>query len=77
LDEDQPHQKKSILRYFIHGLLFSVLSLILGLASYFLLAVLLITGFIIGLVIGLILLFIIVGGVNTILTSYLWDIDIK
>jgi hypothetical protein len=77
LEEEQLPQKRSVLGYFVHGLLFSVLSLILGFGSIFFLAVLVLTGFIIGLILGLIVLIVIVGWINAVLTSWLWKINIK
>lgn len=63
---------KDVAKYFIHGIAFSFLFLILAVAWVFILAILVGIGFIIGLIIGLIVLFLILGGLNTFLTSMLW-----
>ena len=59
-------------KYFVHGLAFSLLFLILVVAWAFILIILVSLGFLIGLIIGLGLLFLIVGGLNTFITSLLW-----
>ncbi|UCG44825.1 MAG: hypothetical protein JSV58_05375 [Candidatus Bathyarchaeota archaeon] len=63
---------KDLAKYFIHGLVFSILFLILGVAWAFVFAFLVVVGFIIGLVIGFGLLFLIVGFLNSTITSFLW-----
>lgn len=63
---------KTISKYFIHGLAFSVLFLILSIAMIFVLAILIGFGFIIGLIIGVGLLFLMVGFLNSIITDFLW-----
>jgi len=59
-------------KYFVHGIAFSFLYLILAVAWAFILIILVGLGFIIGLIIGLGLLFLIVGGLNAFITSLLW-----
>lgn len=59
-------------KYFVHGIAFSFLFLILAVAWVFILIFLVAIGFFIGLIIGLGLLFLIVGGLNAFITSLLW-----
>jgi len=66
-----------LLKYFLHGISFSGLFLVLGIVWVFIFAVLVIIGFIIGFIIGLLLLFFIMGGLNTVLTDFIWGIIIK
>jgi len=63
---------KDLAKYFVHGIAFSILFLILGIVWAFIFALLVFVGFIIGLVIGLGLLFLIVGYLNSVITSFLW-----
>lgn len=65
------------LKYFLHGVSFSLLMLVLGLVWVLLLMVLVGVGLIIGLIIGLVVLFILVGGLNSYLTDMIWGIPIK
>lgn len=67
---------KDLAKYFIHGIAFSLLFLLLVIAWIFVLMILVGLGFIIGLIIGLGLLFLIVGFLNSIITVYLW-FDVK
>ena len=59
-------------KYFVHGIAFSSLFLILAVAWTFTLIFLVAIGFFIGLIIGLGLLFLIVGDLNAFITSLLW-----
>jgi len=68
---------KSLVKYFLHGLAFSVIFLLLALVWAFILAILVVTGLVIGLIIGLILLLFIIGGLNSFLTDFIWSIPIK
>jgi hypothetical protein len=63
---------QDIAKYFIHGIVFSVLFLVLGIIWVFVLVGLVAIGLIIGLIIGFALLILIVGFINAIITSYLW-----
>lgn len=65
------------LKYFLHGVSFSLFMLVLGLVWVVLLLMLAAVGFIIGLIIGLVVLFILVGGLNSFLTDMIWGIPIK
>jgi len=68
---------KSLVKYFLHGLAFSVIFLLLAFVWAFILAILVVTGLVIGLIIGLILLLFIIGGLNSFLTGFIWSIPIK
>ncbi len=63
---------KDLAKYFLHGIAFSVLFLLLGIGWAVILLILVSLGFIIGLLIGLVLLFLIVGYLNSFITSLLW-----
>jgi multiple sugar transport system permease protein len=69
--------KTSLPRYFAHGVLFSVINLILAIAGVVLLATLVIVGAIIGLIIGILILFLAEGAINSFLTRRIWNIPIK
>lgn len=62
-------------KYFLHGILFSVLFLLLGFAWVFITILLVSLGAIIGLIIGIGLLFLIAGFINTVLGVHLWNIE--
>jgi len=66
-----------LLKYFIHGIMFSILILALMLMWAVAFVVLVIIGLFIGLIIGLLLLFFIVGGLNVFLTKTIWSVSIK
>lgn len=74
--EKKPWWKNS-LKYFLHGLSFSIILSFLTIVWALVLVVLILTGFIIGLIIGLIIFFFIMGGLNSLLTSLIWSISIK
>lgn len=62
-------------KYFLHGILFSVLFLLLGIAWIFMMILLVSLGAIIGFIIGIGLLFLIVGFINMVLGVHLWNIE--
>lgn len=62
-------------KYFLHGILFSILFLILGLGWIFVMILLVSLGAIIGLIIAIALLFFILGFINTVLGVHLWNIE--
>jgi hypothetical protein len=64
-------------RYFLHGLLFSLISIILIFVWIFLAVALVFIGSILGLIIGIVLLFFIFGGINTYLMQGIWGISTK
>jgi hypothetical protein len=51
--------------------------IILGIVSAFILVVLVVIGFIIGLIIGIAVFFLIMGGLNAVLTDLIWGVSIK
>ena len=63
---------KNLLKYFVHGMAFSTLFFVLTIAWAFVLAFLVGAGAIIGFIIGLVVLFLMVGFLNSVITSYLW-----
>jgi hypothetical protein len=72
------HSRTTLLtKYFLHGLIFSLLLLALEIVWAFLLVFLVLIGYIVGLILGLIVLFFIVGGLNAVLTQSIWDTYIK
>ncbi len=79
--EDVPTEDYSLSRllvkYFLHGIAFSALLLVLGLLWGMLLLVLVVVGSLIGLAIGLVLLVFLVGGLNAFLSSSIWSLDVK
>lgn len=78
--ERSEEQKDSIPRllrkYFIHGIAFSLLFLVLGFMWAFVFALLIGLGSFIGLIIGFALLFLIIGYLNSEITKWLW-FDVK
>jgi hypothetical protein len=64
-------------RYFLHGLLFSLISIVLIFVWVFLAVALVFIGSILGLIIGIVLLFFIFGGINTFLMQAMWKISTK
>jgi hypothetical protein len=68
---------KNPLKYFLHGLAFSVIFLLLSFVWAIILVVLIVAGFLIGLIIGFLVLFFIIGGLNSFLTDLIWSISIK
>lgn len=64
-------------KYFIHGMAFSLILMVLGFVWFFLVLVLVSIGFLLGFLIGLILLFFLIGGLNSILTNTIWSIPIE
>ena len=62
-------------KYFLHGILFSVVFLLLGIAWIFMMILLVSLGAIIGFIIGIGLLFLIVGFINMVLGVHLWNIE--
>ncbi len=75
--QEQQPQKNPLPKYFLHGFLFSLLTIILGFVGMFFLLALTIAGLFIGFIIGILLILLAVGVLNTTLTSLLWDIPIK
>jgi len=74
--EEEPWWK-NLLKYFLHGLAFSVIMFLLSFVWAVILVILVVTGLLIGLIIGFIVLFFIMGGLNSFLTDLIWSIPIK
>jgi hypothetical protein len=68
---------KNLLKYFLHGLSFSLIYSALAFVWIFILAILAVIGFIIGLIIGFVILFLIIGFLNSVLTYFIWSISVK
>lgn len=64
-------------RYFLHGISFSALLAISLIVWSFVAAFLVVTGFVIGLILAFVVLFIIIGGLNIVLTESIWHVSIK
>jgi len=67
----------NISRYFLHGILFSVLFIALAIFWGVIFVILVGFGFIIGFIIGFLALFYLLGGMNVFLTDRIWDIQIS
>jgi hypothetical protein len=76
-EEEYYSQKSSLVRYFLHGIAFSVLFSLLAIGWVFILVFLTVIGYIIGLMLGLIVLFFIIGGLNAFLTDFIWSIPVR
>lgn len=76
--EDKPKIKekekswKIIVKYFVHGIAFSLIFTVLAVAWIFGLLMLTVVGSFIGFIIGFGILMLIIGGLNSFLTSILW-----
>jgi len=66
-----------LLKYFLHGVSFSFLRLVLAIVWTIIAVALVFIGFIIGLIIGFLVLFYIIGGINAVLTDLIWGVSIK
>jgi len=60
------------MKYFVHGIAFSLLFTVLAITWIFGFSLLILLGSFIGLIIGLILLMLIIGFVNNLITTFLW-----
>jgi len=63
---------RNTLKYFAHGIIFSIILAISGIVWVFLLVALVVVGLIIGLIIGFGLFILILGSVNAFVTALLW-----
>jgi hypothetical protein len=78
MGEAEHYSQKSVLaRYFLHGIAFSFLLLLLEIGWMFILVFLAVIGFIIGIILGLIVLFFIIGALNAFLTDLVWFIPVR
>lgn len=67
----------SVGKYFLHGIVFAAISLVLAFGWAFLFIALVLFGALIGLIIGTVVLFLLLGYVNAGITSMIWHLDIK
>jgi hypothetical protein len=67
----------TLLKYFAHGLAFSLILTVLVFVWALILVVLAIAGAFIGLIIGFLILLFIIGGLNSFLTDLIWAIPVK
>jgi hypothetical protein len=80
---EEEKERKSVSRrlllakYFLHGIAYSFLLLILGLVWIFIMAFLTLTFSIVGLLLAFVLLFFIMGGLNTFLAETIWHVSMK
>lgn len=68
---------RRVTKYFIHGIAYSVIMVVLVFLWVFAAVLLVAVGWLIGLIIGFILLFVILGGLNCFLTVTVWSISTK
>jgi hypothetical protein len=88
----KPESQVNLLgKYFVHGILFSIIGLVLSFESLGILMVFVLLGSIffistpviwlagwsIGLLIGFVVLFFFMGGLNSMLTGFIWHVSIK
>jgi hypothetical protein len=77
MTQETPSKTSSLFKYFVHGLSFSLIMLILGIGLAFLLVFLVVAGFILGLIVGFLLLLVIYAGINAFLMDRIWHVLIK
>jgi len=68
---------RNLLKYFVHGIAFSVILIFLGIFWAVIFVILVAFGFIIGFIIGFIVLFYLLGGINVYLTGVIWDVQVE
>lgn len=66
-----------LLRYFLHGIVFSLLWIVLMFAWAVFFVFLVMIGWLIGLVIGIIVLLLFAGGLNIFLSGLIWSLNVK
>ena len=77
MTEETSSKTSSLFKYFVHGLAFSLIMLILGVGLAFLLVLLVAIGFIIGLIVGFLILLMVHAGINVFLMDRIWHVPIK
>jgi hypothetical protein len=77
MEEQKEPWTASLVKYFLHGILFSILYLVLVFVMIFVIAALVMIGFLIGFILGFVILFFILAFVNALLTEAIWSIPIK
>ena len=70
-------QLNLLVKYFVHGVLFSVIGIVLSFVWLAILIVLVVLGSFIGLLIGFVVLFFFIGGLNSMLTGFIWHVSIR
>jgi hypothetical protein len=75
--EEKENVWKTLGKYFVHGIGFSIIFTILTIVWAAILVVLVLVGFIIGLIIGLGLLLLFIGFINSVLMSMIWGVSMK
>ncbi len=68
---------QKLARYFLHGIIFSVLNLILTILWAFLTFGLVVVGLFLGLAVAIVILFLFYGFINTLITEYVWKVKLK
>ncbi len=66
---------KLLIKYFLHGVLFSLLFTLMGLGGVFVMVFLVLLGSIIGLIIGIIIFILIAGAVNSVIADLIWGLS--
>jgi hypothetical protein len=74
---DESSRVRLLGRYFLHGILYSIVALGLVFVLSFVIVGLVVVGLWIGLIIGFILLFLVIGGINVFLMNVLWNISVE
>jgi hypothetical protein len=64
-------------KYFVHGILFSILGLVFVFVWAWVFVVLVLFGSFLGLLIGFLVLFLMMGWLNSVITGFVWHIPIK
>jgi hypothetical protein len=75
-ETEEPSQISVLSKYFLHGILFSVLFLVLSFVWIVIFVGLVFIGLFIGFIIGLLVLFLFIGGINVFLTWHIWGINV-
>jgi len=69
--------QRNLLKYFLHGITFSILVIGLAIFWVFIFAFLVSIGLFIGFIIGFLVLFYLIAGINVYLTGRIWDVSVK
>lgn len=77
MTEETPETTSPLFKYFLHGLAFSLITLVLSFVLAFALVLLVALGSIIGLIIGFLLLLMVYAGINVFLMDKIWNRLIK
>ena len=74
---EESSQSSLLPKYFLHGIAFSLISLVLTILYAVILVILILAGLLIGLIIGILLFMVFIGGLNALLTYQVWKVEIK